>query len=426
MYEAHPGRFKILAKWEGQTLHPSALIAVSSSGLVAALLLAGCRSPQAQSAAAPPAVPVTVGVVTEEAVPVEIHAVGTVEASATVQVKSQVAGELVRVRFVEGGNVGKGDLLFEIDSRPYKEALRQAEAALAKDQAQLRQAEANLARDSAQSRNADAEAARYAQLVKEGVVSATQYDQFRTNADALREAINADQAAIESARASIESDRAAVDRAKLDLSFCEIRSPISGRAGNLLLNAGNLVTANAEDPLVIINQVSPIFVSFGVPERQLAAIRENSGARKLPVQVSPQDNPGKLVRGNLAVIDNTVDPNTGTIRLKATFENGDRLLWPGQFIDVALTLATRMNALLAPAEAVQAGQQGQFVYVVKPDNTVEFRNVSVGPVVEGKVIIEKGVQPGETIVTDGQLRLYPGAQITAVPAVGTESQAPKS
>jgi multidrug efflux system membrane fusion protein len=363
-------------------------------------------------------------VVTEEAVPIEIHAVGTVEASATVQVKSQVAGELVKVRLVEGGNVSKGDLLFEIDSRPYKEALRQAEAALAKDLAQLRQAEANLARDSAQSRNADAEAARYAQLVKEGVAAAMQYEQFRTNADALRESINADQAAIESARASIDSDRAAVDRAKLDLSFCEIRSPISGRAGNLLLHAGNLVTANAEDPLVVINQVSPIFVSFGVPERQLAAIRESSG--ELPVEVTPQDNPSKLVRGNLVVIDNTVDPNTGTIRLKATFHNGDRLLWPGQFVDVALTLGTRTNAVLAPAEAVQAGQQGQFVYVVKQDQTVEFREVSVGPLVGGKVIIEKGVKPGETIVTDGQLRLYPGAQITAVPAVGAEPQAPKS
>jgi membrane fusion protein, multidrug efflux system len=390
------------------------------------MLLAGCRSPQAQSPGAPPAVPVTVGVVTEEAVPVEVHAVGTVEASSTVQVKSQVAGELVNVRFVEGGNVSKGDLLFEIDSRPYKEALRQAEAALAKDQAQLRQAEANLARDSAQSKNADSEAARYSQLVKEGVVSPTQYDQFQTTADALREAIRADQAAIESARASIESDRSAVDRAKLDLSFCEIRSPISGRAGNLLLHAGNLVKANGDDALVVVNQVSPIFVNFGVPERELAAIRESSGSRKLPVEVSPQDNPGKAVRGNLVVIDNTVDSNTGTIRLKAVFENTDRSLWPGQFVDVTLMLGTRANAVMAPAEAVQAGQNGQFVYVVKADKTVEFRDVHVGPVVEDKVIIEKGVAPGETIVTDGQLRLFPGAQIVAVQAGAVESQAPKS
>jgi membrane fusion protein, multidrug efflux system len=407
-------------------LQRSSLIAVLSSGLVVALLLAGCRSPQAQSGGAPPAVPVTVGVVTEQAVPVEIHAVGTVEASSTVQVKSQVAGQLVSVRFVEGGNVSKGDLLFEIDSRPYQEALRQAEAALAKDQAQLREAEANLARDTAQSKNADAEAGRYSRLVKEGVVSTTQYDQFQTTADALREAIRADQAAIESARASIESDRSAVDRAKLDLSFCEIRSPISGRAGNLLVHAGNLVKANGDDALVVVNQVSPIFVNFGVPERHLAAIRESSGARKLPVDVSPQDNPSKSVRGNLAVIDNTVDPNTGTIRLKAVFENGDRSLWPGQFVDVALTLGTRANAVLAPAEAVQAGQQGQFVYVVKPDKTVEFRAVSVGPVVDGKVIIEKGVEAGETVVTDGQLRLFPGAQIVAVEAGTVESQVPKS
>jgi multidrug efflux system membrane fusion protein len=390
---------------------------------MAALMLTGCGSPQVQSAGTPPPVPVTVGAVTEESVPLEINAVGTVEASSTVQVKSQVAGELVSVRFAEGGNVNKGDLLFEIDPRPYKEALRQAEAAMAKDQAQLKQAEANLARDTAQSKNADAEAQRYAQLSKEGVVSATQYDQFRTNADALREAINADRAAIESARAAIESDRAAVDRAKLDLSYCQIRSPISGRVGNLLLHAGNLVKANGDEALVVINQVSPIFVSFGVPERELAAIRESSSARRLPVEVSPQDNPGKVAKGNLVVIDNTVDSNTGTIRLKAAFENGDRFLWPGQFVDVSLTLGTRTNALLAPAEAVQAGQKGQFVYVVKQDQTVEYRDVSVGPIVEGKVIIEKGVQPGETIVIDGQLRLFPGAKITPVPAPGSESQA---
>ena len=381
--------------------------------LTTALLLAGCKSSQTHSAGPPPPTPVSVAVVTQESVPVEIHAIGAVEASATVQVKSQIAGELMSVKFTEGGNINRGDLLFEIDPRPYREALRQAEAAVARDAAQLRQAEANLARDQAQSRNADVEATRYEALVKEGVVSRTQYDLARTNSDALREAIRADQAAIESARASLESDRAAVDRAKLDLSYCEIRSPIPGRAGNLLVHAGNLVKAN-DTPLVVINQVQPIFATFGVPERQLAAIRRNSGARKLAVEVSPQDDPSKKVRGLLTVIDNTVDTNTGTIRLKATFANEERILWPGQFVDVALTLDTRPNAILAPAEAVQAGQQGQFVYVVKSDQTVELRPVTVGPNVGTKTIIEKGLAQGETVVTDGQLRLFPGARIQAV------------
>jgi multidrug efflux system membrane fusion protein len=381
--------------------------------IVAALVLAGCKAPQTQSAGPPPPTPVSVAVVTQESVPVEIRAIGAVEASATVQVKSQIAGELMSVKFTEGGNINRGDLLFEIDPRPYREALRQAEAAVARDAAQLRQAEANLARDQAQSRNADVEATRYEALVKEGVVSRTQYDLARTNSDALREAIRADQAAIESARASLESDRSAVDRAKLDLSYCEIRSPIPGRAGNLLVHAGNLVKAN-DTPLVVINQVQPIFATFGVPERQLAAIRRNSGARKLAVEVSPQDDPSKKVRGILTVIDNTVDTNTGTIRLKATFANEERILWPGQFVDVALTLDTRGNAILAPAEAVQAGQQGQFVYVVKSDQTVELRPVTVGPNVGTKTIIEKGLAQGETVVTDGQLRLFPGARIQAV------------
>ena len=397
-------------------------IATLLPALAGALVLAGCSSPKTQSAGAPPPVPVSVAVATQEPVPVEIHGVGTVEAFATVQVKSQIAGELLSVKFVEGGNVSKGDLLFEIDPRPYREALRQAEAALTKDQAQLRQVEANLGRDLAQSKNEDVEAVRYEQLVKEGVVSQTQYDQLRTNSDALRESMRADQAAIDSARASLESDRAAVDRAKLDLSYCEIRSPITGRAGSLLVHAGNLVKANGDNALVVINQITPAFVTFGVPERQLAAIRRNSSDRKLPVRASLQNDPGKVARGALTVIDNAVDTDTGLIRLKATFDNEDRYLWPGQFADVALTLDTQNHATVVPAEAVQAGQRGQFVYIVKPDQSVESRNVTVGPTVGGMVVVEKGIAPGETVVTDGQLRLFPGARIQAVPAGKIESQ----
>jgi multidrug efflux system membrane fusion protein len=390
--------------------------------LIAIALLCGCSAPKVQTAGPPPAVPVSVAVATLETAPVEIHAIGTVEPSSIVQVKSQISGELLSVHFVEGANVNKGDLLFKIDPRPYEDALRQAEAALQKDTAQLRQAEANLARDTAQEKNAQAESARYTALAKEGVISRSQSDQYKTSADALREALRADEAVIESARASIQSDRAAIDRAKLDLSRCEIRAPISGRAGNLLVHPGNLVAANSQEPLVVIHQITPIFVSFGVPEEQLAAIRRRS-AGKLLVQASFQNEPDKTARGVLTVIDNTVDPNTGTIKLKAAFDNKERLLWPGQFVNVSLTLDTRNNAVVVPAEAVQAAQKGQFVYVVKPDQSVESRIVTVGPALGRKIIIESGVNAGETVVTDGQLRLFPGAHVKPVPASKVDSQA---
>jgi multidrug efflux system membrane fusion protein len=390
--------------------------------LLAALLLTGCNSPKAQSAPAMPPVPVSVAVAAQESLPVDIRAIGSVEPFETVQVKSQIAGQLMSVHFTEGGNVNQGDLLFEIDPRPYRDALRQMEAALSRDQAQLRQAEANLARDTAQSKFTEADAARNQELSKLGVVARSQSDQIRANSDALLESMRADQAAIESARAAIESDKSAIDRAKLDLTYCEIRSPISGRAGNLLVHAGNYVKSNGDTTLVVINRLRPIFVTFGVPEEKLAAIRQGDTVRKLPVQVTPQESAGKVAQGVLSVIDNTVDTATGTIKLKATIPNEAGLLWPGQFVNVSLRLDTLRNAITVPAEAVQPGARGQFVYVVKPDQTVESRNVTVGATVGRKAIVETGVAPGETVVTDGQLRLYPGARIQAVPAGKIDAQ----
>jgi membrane fusion protein, multidrug efflux system len=389
---------------------------------------AGCGSKKGAepgsgaAAAARPAVPVSVAEAVRETVPAEVHAVGNVEAFTTVQVKSQIAGQLLAVRFVEGGEINRGDLLFEIDPRPYREALRQAEAAVARDAAQLRQAEANLGRDRAQAKNAEAEAARYDELFKQGIAARNQYEQVRTTFDAMRESARASEAAIESARASLESDKAAVERAKLDLSYCEIRSPVAGRAGNLLVHPGNLVKANGDDAMVVINQIEPIFVTFAVPERHLEEIRaRTSGGGKLAVEAAPTQEAGKSVRGALAVIDNTVDAATGTIKLKARFDNHERRLWPGQFVNVSLRLETSQQTTV-PSEAVQAGQQGQFLYVVKRDKTVEFRPVAVGPTAGGRAVIEKGVAPGETVVTDGQLLLYPGALIQAVPAGNVESQ----
>jgi multidrug efflux system membrane fusion protein len=386
------------------------------------LALAGCQTQKTQSAGPPPPVPVSVAVAAEQSVPTEVQAVGTVEASSVIQVKSQISGELVKVAFAEGADVKEGDPLFEIDARPYQEALRQAEAAFNRDTANLHQAEANREKDVAQSHSLDADASRNAQLAKEGIVSRTQDEQSRAAADSNRAAINADQAAIESYRASIESDRSAIDRAKLDLTYCQIRSRVTGRAGNLLVHEGNIVSANTTN-LVVINKLDPIWVSFGVPEEHLAAIQRSSAGRKLAVQAIPKDTQNPTpVRGELSVIDNTVDSTTGTIKLKATFENSRRLLWPGQFVNVSLTLDTQARAIVVPAEAVKPGQQGQMVYVVKPDQSVEPRNVRAGAIHGNQVVIQEGLAAGETVVTDGQLLLYPGAHIQPVAASKVDSR----
>lgn len=383
--------------------------------LLCLLLAPACKQQKVQSKAPAPEVPVTVATATRETVPLEVYVVGAAEASSVVQVKSQVAGELQRVHFTEGQNVEKGSPLFDVDPRPFQEALRQAEAAIERDRAQIRQGEATLARDRAQARNAEVDAERYGELAKAGVVSRTQNDQAQTSAEVYRESARATQATIESAKAALAADLAAVDRAKLDLSYCQIRSPLAGRTGNLLVHPGNLVKAN-DAALVVIHQVAPIFVNFNVPEQHLAAIRRLSAARTLKVRATPKDNPGRSAEGEVSVIDNTVDTNTGTIKLKATFSNRDRLLWPGQFVQVTLALEATPNATVVPAEAVQAGQNTQMIWVVKPDGTAESRPVKVGRTIEKRVIVESGVAPGETVVTDGQLRLAPGTRIRVVDA----------
>jgi len=280
-------------------------------------------------------------------------------------------------------------------------------------------ADANLARSRAQLKNAQAESVRFEQLSKEGISTRQQEDQVRTAAEVAEHAARGDEAAIESIRAALESDRAALEQAKLNLAYCEIRAPISGRAGNLLVHPGNLVKANGDNPLVVINQIVPIFVTFGIPERYLGELSRQHSRHKLSVDASPEKDSNRAVRGTLAVIDNTVDPNTGTIRLKAVFDNKDGRLWPGQFVNVVVTLDTQ-KATLIPAEAVQVGQSGSFVYVVKTDQTVEPRPIVVGQTVASKVIVEKGVVAGETIVTDGQSRLFPGAKIAgSSPAAGS-------
>ena len=378
------------------------------------LFLTSCGSgPQAeQTAMVMPPVPVSIAEAKEESVPIQVRTVGNVEPFSSVGIKAQVGGQLLSVKFAEGATVTEGDLLYEIDSRPFREALRQAEAVVRKDEAELRVAEANLGRDQARLKNAEAESRRFEQLSREGISTRMQEDEIRTAAEVAAQSVRADEAALESIRASLESGRSAVEQAKLNLGYTQIRAPISGRVGSLLLHAGNIVQANAEQPLVVINQIAPIYVTFGVPERYLGEISSRQSSRqKLSIEVK-MEGAANPVRGTLAVIDNTVDSTTGTIRLKGRFENQDRKLWPGQFVNVVLTLETR-RATVIPAEAIQSGQQGPFVYVVKPDQTVEPRPVVLGQTVDSRAIVESGVMAGESVVTDGQSRLYPGAKITA-------------
>jgi len=356
-------------------------------------------------------VPVTVAVAATKNVPVEVQVIGHVEAYATISVKAQVTGELMNAHFQEGDYVKKNDLLFNIDSRPLQAALNQAVANVAQNQAVLSQAQANLARDTAQAQYADASASRYAQLFQEKVVSRDQTEQFRTTAAAANQAVQADKAAIESAKAAIGASQATVENAKVQLSYTDIKSPLDGRLGSFTVKPGNVVMANSVE-LCTINQIEPIYVTFGVPESQLPAIKQYMALGKLPVRAAPQDDSNAPAEnGALTFVDNSVDMTTGTITLKGTFPNTDRRLWPGQYVRVILRLTTQPNATTVPNEAVMTGQNGSYVYVVKPDRSVDTRNVVAGARVGQDMVIQSGLQPGETVVTEGQLRLAPGSHV---------------
>jgi multidrug efflux system membrane fusion protein len=356
-------------------------------------------------------VPVTIAKVSQKNVPVELQVIGNVEAYSTISVKAQVAGQLTEVHFKEGDYVKKGDLLFEIDPRPLEAALHQAEANLARDEATIGQAQANLAKDEAQARYAEAQAARYNQLFQSGIISRDQTEQLRANADAIAQAVSADKAMIESQKANIGATRASVENARVQLSYTKVFSPIDGRTGNLSIKGGNVVTANNLE-LVTINQVEPIYVTFAVPEAQLPAIKRYMDEHTLQVRARPQDDANAAEEaGDLTFVDNSVDTTTGTIKLKGTFRNANRQLWPGQFVRVTLRLTTQANATVVPNQAVQTGQNGSYVYVVKADRSVESRPVVTGARVDQDMVIDQGLEPGETVVTEGQLRLAPGSHV---------------
>ncbi len=354
--------------------------------------------------------PVTVSAATQKTVPVQLRAIGNVQAYSTVTVKSKVGGELVRVHFTEGQDVKKGDLLFTIDPRSFEAALKEAEAKLERDLAQVQQAKANLERDLFRAKNAEDDAKRYEFLIEKGVVTRQQYEKMRADADALEATVRADRAAVENAEAAVRADRAAVENAKIQLGYCLIRSPMDGRTGSLLIHQGTIV--KAEDiHLLTILQIVPIYVSFSVPEQYLLDIKKFTALGTLRVEAVVPMNEDRVEKGAITFIDNTVDSSTGTIRLKGAFENRERRLWPGQFVNVALTLTTEPNVIVVPSHAIQTGQEGQYVFVIKQDMTVESRPVVVGRTVDRETVVQKGLHADEKVVIDGQIRLYPGARV---------------
>ncbi len=389
------------------------------AGLCVSIALAGCAK-EKKAQGGPPPVPVVAQFAERMDVPIEIHAVGTVEPMNSVSVQSLVQGEITRVGFREGEDVRKGDVLFVIDPRPYQAALEQSRA--------------NLARDAAQAASAASNAARYEELVAKDYVTRQQADDAR--------------AAAEAARAVLRADSAAVERAKLDFQNCTIRAPISGRTGSVLLQAGNIVRPGAATPLVVINQIAPIQVSFAVPEQRLPEIRRGQAMNWLTVEAGAANGngdragtgagasagvgpgagagsagtgadaeamrtgaPAMMARGELTFVNNAIDEQTGTVQLKATFPNEDHALWPGQFVDVKLGLGVEANAVVVPSTAIQPGQEGSYVFVIGSDRTAQMQRVVPGERTDGRTIVRAGLAGDEQVVTEGHLRLVPGAKV---------------
>jgi multidrug efflux system membrane fusion protein len=361
--------------------------------LLTVLTAAGCSSESrtAVSAQAPTPgrgggggnVPVTVGKVVKKSVPLELRVIGAVEPANTVEIRAQITGQLMSVRFKEGDEVKQGDVLFELDRRPLDAALRQAEA--------------NLQRDVAQAANADVQAQRLTDLAQRGIVSRDQLDTQKATAAALA--------------GTIAADRAAVENARIQIEYATITAPLTGRTGALMVHIGSLVRANDTTPMVIINQLSPINVIFAVPEDRLTALKGYMLRESLPISVQPP-NDAHLSVGRLAFLDNAVDQTTGTIKAKGSFSNTDHRLWPGQYVNVTMTLGVDRDAIVVPTPAVQAGPDGSYVFIVKGDQTAELRTVEVGRAIAGETIIASGLSGDETVVTDGQLRLTPGSRVT--------------
>ena len=380
-----------------QKLSARHLILISQ--LLLLLSFTGCDKKDAVQAAGPgagrPPAPVTVADAEQRDIPVQLTAIGNVEAYQMVQVRSMVNGQIEHVYFKEGDDVRQGQLLFTLDKRPF--------------QADLEKATGTLRHDEAQAKNSAAQVARYDALEKQGIISHEQADQFRTQAQADASAVYA--------------DKAAVDAARVQLNYTDIKAPITARTGALQINVGNLVKANDTPFLVQLNQIQPIYVTFSVPETHLNEVRQYA-AKHLKVLAYPKGDTTNPAEGDLTFIDNGVDLQTGTVKLKATFVNHDRRLWPGRFADVVLNLSMQKNAIVVPTKAVLIGQQGSYVYVVTPQNTAEPRNVKTSGTYQGVTLISDGLNAGEKVVVDGQLRVVPNAKVTIQSTVRSAQDAP--
>jgi multidrug efflux system membrane fusion protein len=365
-------------------------------GLAAPVLTGACSTGAAENpsqssatggrggAGGTPPVPVEVASVVQQPASLTIQTIGSAEAYSNVAIHAQITGELTSVNFKEGDDVKKGQVLFTLDRRPLDAALTQAQA--------------NLERDEAQTVNAVAQAKRYQDLAGRGIATAEQVDQMTSNAAALT--------------ATVGADRAAIVNAQVQLDYATMSSPIDGRTGVLMVHAGNLVRANDTTPLVVINQVAPIYVTFGIPEARLQELKEYMAKESVRVEAQLPNATGPPSAGHITFVDNTVDPTTGTIKVKATFPNDDLRLWPGLFANVVVTLRTDPNAIVVPLSALQTGPQGQYMFIVKPDQTVELRLITVGRTTGTQAVITAGLKPGETVVTDGQIRLVAGSRIS--------------
>jgi multidrug efflux system membrane fusion protein len=373
-----------MTKTSRRVLFAGALLVALAAGGVAAYFSRDSGAKEGRKALkGPPAVPVTVALAAQESVPVRLQAIGNVEAYSTVSIKARVDGQINSVNVRDGDPVKKGDALFRIDPRPYDAALRQAEA--------------NALRDAAARDQARSQARRYQELLDKNFISKEAYAQIRTNA--------------ETAEATARASRAALENARLNLEYCTIASPIDGYVGKVLLQAGNLVKANDVNPLLVINQVRPIYVNFAVPEQNLPEVRKYASAGPLRVDVIAPDRGAPQISGRLIFIDNAVDPSTGTIRLRAQFDNTEAALWPGQFVNISLYLYEQPDAIVVPSQAVQSGPDGQYVYLVGEDMLAELRRITVQRTDGERAIVAKGLAKGERVVTRGQLRLGPKTRV---------------
>ncbi len=393
-------------------------------GCAMAVFLTGCVNKAQQSFDRPPA-PVSVSVAVSQDVPTYLDAIGKTVAREVVSIQPQVSGRITQIHFTDGANVRKGQMLFTIDPRPFQVNITQAQANLSRDQALKKQAEANLAREIAQARWGLAQVERYRKLVEQGVVPREQYEQLRANYDSLYATAEAARAAVRSADEALKVDAAAIESARVQLSYCYIRSPIDGRAGQRLVDIGNVVNpggsgnANsgsgsgsiASNALLVIERLDPIYADFTISQNNLTQVQEQMRQGSLKVEVRLPDAAEGMVAGQLTFLDNAVQQATGTVNLRATIQNTGHRFWPGRFVNVRLVLSTIHQAVLVPATAPQMSANGSFVYVVKQDSTAEQRAVSLGQRQGDLIVVEKGVAPGERVVVNGQLGVTPGGKV---------------